>query len=81
MQMRCLTTRLLPSLRPHVCSAKPPEVSPTLAASPAGTHSGCRAASRKPVRQHAADKPKQAPACSRFFKCQDDIIITLGLQP
>jgi hypothetical protein len=57
------TTRLLPSLRPHVCRAKPPDVRPTLAARPMGTHSGCRAAIRKPVRQQAADSPKQAPAC------------------
>ena len=58
------TTTVLPSLNPSVCSAKPAEESKMLAQSPAGAAvQETRAASRKPVRQAAADIPKQAPAC------------------
>ena len=45
---------------------KPEEVNAALAPSPAGAASQLvRAASRNPVRQAAADRPKQAPACVR----------------
>lgn len=58
------TTTVLPSLKPSVCSAKPVDDKQMLAARPAGAavHE-TRAASRKPVRQAAADIPKHAPAC------------------
>ncbi len=45
---------------------KPAELKAILAARPPGAASQLlRAASRKPVRQAAADRPKQAPACAR----------------
>ena len=44
---------------------KPAEVNAMLAPSPAGAASQLvRAASRNPVRQAAAERPKQAPACA-----------------
>jgi hypothetical protein len=58
-------TTVLPSLKPSVCSAKPLLLSTTLQARPSGAVSQVtRRASRKPVRQQAADRPKQAPACA-----------------
>ena len=58
------TMTVLPSLRPRVCITKPELVSRALKAMPTGTHRLLPApcASRKPVRQAAADNPKQAPA-------------------
>ena len=58
------TMTVLPSLRPRVCITKPELVSRALKAMPTGTHRLLPAlcASKKPVRQAAADNPKQAPA-------------------
>ena len=58
---------------------KPDEVNAALAPSPAGAASQLlRAASRNPVRQAAADRPKQAPACwgasPQLFHCQTDTL-------
>ena len=68
------TTTVLPSLKPSVCSANPADDRQMLAARPAGAavHE-TRAASRKPVRQAAADMPKHAPACvcSTHFKSSE----------
>jgi hypothetical protein len=60
------TTTVLPSLKPMVCSMNPKDDSTTLAARPTGAAvQELRAASRKPVRHAAADRPKHAPACAR----------------
>ena len=59
------TTTVLPSLNPSVCSMNPALLSTMLVPRPAGAISQLtRRASRKPVRQDAADRPKQAPACA-----------------
>ena len=58
------TMTLWPSLKPSVCSMKPSEEKTMLMHRPAGAASqDRRPASRNPVRQQAADSPKQAPAC------------------
>ena len=67
------TITLWPSLKPSVCSMKPSEEKIMLMPRPAGAVSqDRRPASRNPVRQQAADRPKQAPACavSRPPQCQ-----------
>ena len=67
------TITLWPSLKPSVCSMKPSEEKMMLMPRPAGAVSqDRRPASRNPVRQQAADRPKQAPACaeSRPPQCQ-----------
>ena len=59
------TITLWPSLKPSVCSMKPSEEKMMLMPRPAGAVSqDRRPASRNPVRQQAADRPKQAPACA-----------------
>ncbi len=58
------TMTLWPSLKPSVCSMKPSEEKTMLMHRPAGAASqDRRRTSRNPVRQQAADSPKQAPAC------------------
>ncbi len=67
------TITLWPSLKPSVCSMKPSEEKMMLMHRPAGAVSqDRRPASRNPVRQQAAERPKQAPACamSRPPQCQ-----------
>ena len=59
------TMTLWPSLKPSVCSMKPSEEKMMLMPRPAGAVSqDRRPASRNPVRQQAADRPKHAPACA-----------------
>ena len=57
------TITLWPSLKPSVCSMNPREEKVMLMQRPAGAASqDRRPASKNPVRQQAADSPKQAPA-------------------
>ena len=65
------TTTVLPSLSPQVCSMRPAVVSPEPARMPAGMYRMLTwLPSRNPVRQAAADSPKQAPACHQPSKHQ-----------
>lgn len=60
------TMTLWPSLKPSVCSMKPREEKMMLMQRPPGAASqDRRPASRNPVRQQAAESPKQAPACAQ----------------
>ena len=58
------TTTVLPSFRPLVWMTKPELVSRALKAMPMAAHKALPepSASKKPVRQAAADSPKHAPA-------------------
>ena len=71
------TMTLWPSLKPSVCSMKPREENTMLMQSPAGAASQVRRlASRNPVRQQAAESPKQAPACVTPSTCQNGTLAT-----
>ena len=71
------TMTLWPSLKPRVCNMNPREEKMMLMHTPAGAASqDRRLASRKPVRQQAAESPKQAPACVRASSCKTGSLAT-----